>query len=232
MGLKKLFTALRGAGNEVIESIEDSQAIRILDQEIREATEELNRSNKSLTTIMAKRKLVERTVDGLKADVDKYSQLAINASESGQNDLAIECAEKVSELETSLATEQATLDQYLQNETSLKASIAKANTALKKMRQQVDQVKANEQVQKARAAVTQSTAGSNGKMTTALDSLERIKRKQAQQQAELDAADELANDESGATLDARLKDAGVLAGGSVSGQDKLAQLLASKNAGA
>ena len=40
----KLMTALRGGTNELGESIIDTQALRILDQEVRDAAEELKNS--------------------------------------------------------------------------------------------------------------------------------------------------------------------------------------------
>ena len=61
MSLKKLWTALKGGSNEVVEAIADSQSIRILDQEMREAKEELVACDQNLTKIMAKRKTVWRT---------------------------------------------------------------------------------------------------------------------------------------------------------------------------
>ncbi|MGL4978180.1 MAG: PspA/IM30 family protein, partial [Plesiomonas sp.] len=57
---KKLFTAVKGGVNETAESIADSQALRILDQEIREAKDELRQSDNALITIVAKRKLAEQ----------------------------------------------------------------------------------------------------------------------------------------------------------------------------
>lgn len=44
----KLFTALRGGANEVGESIVDQQALRILDQEIRDADSALAKDRKSV----------------------------------------------------------------------------------------------------------------------------------------------------------------------------------------
>ena len=55
----KMITALRGGVNEAGESIVDSQALRILDQEVRDAGEELKRSKDSLAEIMARQKLAE-----------------------------------------------------------------------------------------------------------------------------------------------------------------------------
>ena len=96
------------------------------------------------------------------------------------------------------------------------------------MEQQIDQVKATESVQRAQVAVSASHMGANSKVKTALDSLERIKAKQEQRSAELSAAEELANDESGSSLDAKLKAAGIQPGGQVKVNEKLAQILAAR----
>ncbi|MEO6678657.1 MAG: PspA/IM30 family protein, partial [Pseudomonas sp.] len=53
----KLFTALRGGASEVGESIVDQQALRILDQEIRDADTALANAKRELVSIMAKHKL-------------------------------------------------------------------------------------------------------------------------------------------------------------------------------
>ena len=227
MSLKKLWTAIRGATNEGIEAVADTQAIRILDQEMREDKQELQACDESLTRIMAKRKLAEGKVASLKDDIETYTNHAIAASETDEA-LAIECADRVSELETTLDSEQNILDSFLSSEKSLKANIAKAKTNVRLMEQQIEQVKATESVQKAQVAVSTRHMGANSKVKTALSSLDRIKEKQLQRSAELDVAEELANEESGSSLDSKLKAAGIKSGAKKSGNDKLAQLLAAK----
>jgi phage shock protein A len=228
MSLKKLWTALRGATNESLEAVADSQSIRILDQELRDAKKELQACDENLTKIMAKRKLTEAKTKSLTSEVETYTNHAIAASEKGDEALAIECAERVSELETNLEVEQSILTGFTTSEKTLKANIAKAKTNVRRMEQQIDQVKATESVQKAQVAVSSRHMGANTKVKTALDSLERIKQKQQERSAELEAAEELANEESGSSLDAKLKQAGIQPGGEVKGSDKLAQLLAKK----
>ena len=228
MSLTKLWNALRGATNEGIEAIADSQSIRILDQELRDAKKELQSCDENLTKIMAKRKMAEGKAKSLAADVETYTNHAIAASEKGDESLAIECAQRVSELEANLETEQSILNGFLASEQTLKENISKAKHNVRRMEQQIDQVKATESVQKAQVAVSSRHMGANTKVKTALDSLERIKAKQQQRSAELEAAEELANEESGSSLDAKLKQAGIQPGGEVSGSDKLAQLLAKK----
>ena len=230
MSLKKLWNALRGAANEGIEAVADSQSLRILDQELRDAKQELRACDENLTKIMAKRKMTEAKVKSLQSEVENYTNHAIAASEKGDEALAIECAERVSELESNLETEQSILNGFTSSESTLKANISKAKANVRRMEQQIDQVKATESVQKAQVAVSTRHMGANSKVKTALDSLERIKEKQAQRNAELEAAEELANEESGSDLDAKLKQAGITPGGDKSGSDKLAELLAKKKA--
>jgi phage shock protein A len=230
MSLKKLWTAMRGATNEGLEAVADTQAIRILDQEIRDAKAELKACDENLTRIMAKRKLTEGKVKSLNKDIDTYTNHAIAASEKGDEGLAVECAERVSDLEINLETEQSILDSFLSSEISLKANIAKAKTNVRRMEQQIEQVKATESVQKAQVAVSTRHMGANSKVKTALSSLDRIKAKQLQRGAELEAAEELASEESGSSLDAKLKASGIQPGGQKNGSDRLAQILAAKKA--
>lgn len=228
MSLKKIWNALRGAANEGIEAVVDSQSLRILDQELRDAKQELKACDENLTKIMAKRKMTEAKVKSIESDIETYTNHAIAASEKGDEALAIECAERVSELENSLETEQQILQGFTSSEQTLKANINKAKNNVRRMEQQIDQVKATESVQKAQVAVSTRHMGANSKVKTALDSLDRIKQKQAQRSAELEAAEELANEESGSDLDAKLKQAGIAGNSNTSGSDKLAQLLAKK----
>lgn len=228
MSLRKIWTALRGAVNEGTEAVVDSQSLRILDQELRDAKSELKACDENLTKIMAKRKLAENKVNALQADIDNYSNHAIAANEKGDEALAIECAERVAELESQLEVEQGLLEGFLNSERALKSNISKAKANVRRMEQQIDQVKATESVQKAQVAVSTRHMGANSKVKTALDSLDRIKSKQQQRSAELEAAEELAADESGSSLDAKLKASGITPGGQTSGSDKLAQLLAKR----
>ena len=228
MSLKKLWTALKGGVNEATEAAADSQSIRILDQELREAKNELVACDQNLAKIMAKRKLTEKKVASLNEEVVTYTNHAITASEKGDEALALECAEKVADLEVALATEQEILNGFSQSEKALKENIQKAKTNVRRMEQQIDQIKATASVQKAQVAVSSRHMGANSKVKTALDSLDRIKQKQQEKAAELEAAEEMAAEESGSSLDARLKASGIVPGGQAAGKDKLAELLAKK----
>ncbi|KAB7696672.1 PspA/IM30 family protein [Plesiomonas shigelloides] len=225
---KKLFTAVKGGVNEAAETIADSQALRILDQEIREAKEELRQSDSALASIIAKRKLSEQKVQVLAQSISEYEQHAINAMEKGEEALALECAERVSKLRDEQEGEQRYLDQFSHSADTLRNNITQAKEKLRQLEQQVDVVKATETVQKAQAAVSARNVGANSKMRTAVESLDRIKQKQAEQQAKLEAAAEQYAEESGDALQAKLKQAGITGSANNSAKDELARILARK----
>jgi len=221
---KKLVTAVKGGANEAAEAIADNQAIRILEQEMREAKEELRRSDSAITQIMAKRKLAEQKVKSLDASVKEYEGHAIAANGKGDQQLALDCAQKVMELSSQRDAEQQYVDQFTASEKTLRDNIKQAKTNVRRMEQQIDMVKATESVQKAQAAVSTQHLGANSKMKTAAESLNRIQDKQKQRQAEIESASELAADESGDELEKRLQQAGI-SGGNTSAEDALAKIL-------
>lgn len=221
---KRLVTAVKGGANEAAEAIADNQALRILDQEIREAKEELRSSDHSLTQIMAKRKLAQQKVTSFLQSVNEYEAHAKSANEKGDQALALDCARKVVDLRGQMDSEQQYVDQFTKSETTLRTNISQAKNNLRRMEQQVDMVKATESVQKAQAAVSSRHLGANGKMKTAAESLTRIQDRQNQRQAEMEAASELAADESGDELEKRLQSAGIT-GSNSSADDELARIL-------
>ena len=85
-------------------------------------------------------------------------------------------------------------------------------------------VKATESVQKAQVAVSSRHLGANSKMKTATESLQRIQDKQTLRDAELQAAQELATEESSDDLEKRLSQAGIK-GGQASADDELSRIL-------
>ncbi|WP_218395992.1 PspA/IM30 family protein [Alteromonas lipotrueae] len=220
---KKLVTAVKGGANEAAQSVVDSQAIRILEQEIREAKEELRKSDHARTQILAKCKLSQQKVDSFNSSIAEYEAHARKAIDNDRQ-LALDCAHKVSELKEEQAQEQAYLDQFQQSEKQLAQNIQQAKANLRRLEQQVDMVKATESVQKAQVAVSSRHMGANSKMKTATESLSRIQDKQKMRNAELQAAEELATEESSSDLEKRLSEAGIK-GGKTSADDELARIL-------
>ncbi|WP_163831805.1 PspA/IM30 family protein [Spartinivicinus ruber] len=225
--LSKLMTAIRGAATEAGEAVVDSQALRILDQEIRDASEELNRSKTALANIMAKQKLATDKCNQLTAKIKEYEQYAGQALDKGDEALAVSIAEKIAELEAQLTSEEEVKTGYTKSVESLRNAVKHAESNLKRLKQQVDTVKATDSVQKAQAAVAARYSGANSKMTTAADSLERIKQKQAERAAQMEAAHELSTEQGDSDLESKMKAAGIKPNAS-SANDVLARLKAKK----
>ena len=222
---KKLITAIKGSANEAAEAVVDSQALRILDQEIREAREELRKSDDALVKLIAKRKVADQKVKDLQGSIEEYENHARAAVAKGAQELALECAQKVADLQSQLSAESSYAEQFAQSEKAMRGNISQAKGKLKQLEQQVDIVKATESVQKAQSAVANTSVGANSKMTTAIDSLERIKQRQTERNAELQAAAELQADQGGSQLDKKLADAGITQGSPSSAEDELARIL-------
>lgn len=220
---KKLITAVKGGANEAAQAAVDSQAIRILEQEIREAKEELRKSDHARTQILAKRKLSQQKIDSFNASISEYEAHARKAVDSDRQ-LALDCAQKVADLKAEQEQEQQYLDQFKQSEKQLAGNIQQAKANLRRLEQQVDMVKATESVQKAQVAVSSRHMGANSKMKTATESLSRIQDKQKMRSAELQAAEELASEESTSDLEKRLAEAGIK-GGKTSADDELSRIL-------
>ncbi|MGQ7956620.1 PspA/IM30 family protein [Pseudomonas sp. SP16.1] len=220
----KLLTALRGGANEMGEAVVDSQALRILDQEIRDADTELRRSKEALAEIMARHKLTSDKVTKSAASIAEYEQYALKALEAGNDTLAKEVAQKIANLEIELASEREQAEGFAVSVAQLRKAVSQAEGNIKRLKQQVDTVKATESVQKAQMAVAQRYGGSQAKLQTAVESLERIKQKQAERAAKMEASAELAATSApDDSLEAKLRAAGIKAD-SASADSVLARL--------
>lgn len=228
----KLLTALRGGMNEAGEAVVDTQALRILDQELRDASEELKRSKEALVEIIAQHKVAEEKCEAMKTKISEHEGYASQALEKGDETLALEVAGKIADTEAQLNLEADTAAGYKQSADDMRASIKQAEANIKRLKQQVDTVKATDSVQRAQKAVAARYSGSNSKLRTALDSLDRIKEQQALTGAKIKAAGELAK-ESDATdedLQSKLEKAGIVSGNE-SAEDVLARLKAKAKQG-
>lgn len=189
------------------------KALRILDQEVRDATAELKQSKDGLTTILARQKLAEEKASSIGESIAEYEGYAVKAMEKGDDALALEVAEKIADLENQLDTEKKSAAQFAASANDLRKAILAAEQNIKRIKQQIDTVKATENVQRAQVAVAERHNGSNSKLRTAMDSLDRIKEKQALKSAQIKAAVELAEDSREDSLQDKLEKAGIAASG-------------------
>lgn len=208
--LSDLITAGKRLFSKAGESVVDANAINIIEQRIRDAEHELNESNDQLASIMAKRKVKADEIVGKKTKMDEYGKYIKAALEKGNESLARETAEKFAQLENEVNTIQKSIDTFDTNIKSIKERNRAAEDIIKQSTTRIDMLKANEAVIDASAAVSDAHSGAESSLSKALETADKLEQKQKERIAQIDAASELASDKSGASLDQKLKDAGII----------------------
>ncbi len=207
---KKLFTAVRGGATEVGESIVDSQAIRILEQEIRDSKKALNDAKTGLTSIMAEKMSIDRKVKELHNKIKEHETYAVQAMDKGDESLALDVANKIAEFEHDLTIQQGINEGYTTKVSSLKKMIRQSERNIQAMDREVSVVKTTAKVQQANDLASAKFSGSNSSLRSATDSLERIKARQQKREDQAAAALDLETEGGDDDLQARLKNAGIV----------------------
>lgn len=221
----KLITLFRGSAHDAGAAVIDANALRILDQEIRDADTALNRARDDLASLVARRRMLEKEIKGLGDQAGRYEGSARAALAKGDEALAREVAQRIAELELEVGQKTPQLGEMKTAEDKLHQTIAATQQRIETLRREIDVVKVNDSVQRAQAAVAARGAGAQAALGSAADSLKRIKERQAVQDERFKAAQELEDRRTGADLDAKLQAAGILPG-AASADDVLARLKA------
>ena len=201
----KLITLFRGTAHEAGAAVVDANALRILDQEIRDADNALGRARDDLATLVAKRRMLEKELQNLSDQSGRYESSARAALDKGDEALALEVATRISELETEIGLKTPQLADMRSAEERMHQTIAQTQQRVENLRREIDVVKVNDSVQKAQAAVASQGAGAASRLGSAADSLKRIKERQAIQDEKFKAAGILPGHTSANDVLARLK---------------------------
>lgn len=223
----KLFTLGRAGAHEATAAVVDANALRILDQEIRDADTAQGKARDDMATLVARRRILEKEVAGFRDQVTKYEGSARAAVQKGDMDLARQVAQRIADLEQDIALKEPQIGDMRVAEDQLHTAITATDRRIETLRREVDVVKVNESVQKAQAAVSARGAGAGASLGSAADSLARIKERQMIRGEKIKAAGELEDRRTGADLDEKLRLAGILPGQS-SADDVLARLAPAK----
>jgi phage shock protein A len=221
--LSKLSALFRGTAHEAGQSVVDANALKILDQEIRDADNAQGKARDDLAGLVARRRMAENELTSFGEQISKYESSARAALGQGKTDLAREVAGRIAELETEIGTRGPQIENMKAAEARLRTAIAATDQKIETLRREIDIVKVNESVQRAQTSVALQSAGAQSRIGSAADSLQRIKQRQAVNEEKLRAGQELEDKRTGADLDAKLRDAGILPG-HASADDVLARL--------
>ena len=104
--LKKIITAVRGGAREVGEFVVDANGTRIFEQEIKDAETHLRKAKQDLTDVMAKQMQAGRKVASIKNEISEHEGYAGQALDKNNEELALEIAEKIAQLEIELVEQE------------------------------------------------------------------------------------------------------------------------------
>lgn len=217
--LKDIIKAFKGGANEVGEAIVDSQALRILEQEIRESDEGIAKAKVQLRNLKSKEIKIQRNLKSLKDDEAQYTAKAKQCKDSGQNELARECVEKVMDLRGKIEPIETEFAALSTSVASIYSVIQQRENMIEKNRNELEKAKTIRELNKVKSAVASAIPTNDSSASRVNRALERVKR-QEQEFNDAQSADTFfADQESGANLDNKLKAAGIGANGKKSADD-------------
>jgi len=221
--LRDIVTAVRGGINEAGEAVVDSQALRILEQEIRDADAAINAAKVSLSQLKAKEIGLAKQINELDIDIEDYTAKARAALAAEKRDLALTIAEKIAEL-TESKTDLKEQHDALEVQVNKIYQVIKTREKQKdKNRLELQKAKTYADLQKTQVAVAAAMPTNDSSAKRVQRALDRVKQKQADTENQM-SADQWLNDlEKGNDLDAQIAAAG-LDDSKTSANDILAKL--------
>ncbi len=207
--IKKLVTLLRGSARELGQSVVDSNATRIYEQEIIDAKSSIAEAKTELTGVMAKQMQTARDIERIKTELLRHEDLALHALNKAEEGLALEVAERVAGLEAEMAAQTQAHASYALQVSRLKDLIRAAETRVREHEREIGIAKTTESVYRATQSISESIGATGSQLTSARDSLERIKKRHEDLADRMTAAEQLDQEFGHRALERKLADAGI-----------------------
>lgn len=207
--IRKLMTLLRSSTREIGESVVDANATRIYEQEILDAKHAIDQAKGELAGVMAKEMQTARQIEKLKAEVNRYESLAVEALNKSQEGLAEEVAGKVGALELELDEQTKAHAAYAVQVAKLKDLIKQSEARIREHEREIAMAKTTESVYRATRSISENIGNSGSKLVNARESLERIKQRHEDLADRMAASEELDKEFGHAALERKLAEAGI-----------------------
>lgn len=202
-----IFNTLKDGATQIGEAPVKSDDISVFEEAIDKASAQLEKAIKSKQSLQAlvKQKAAKHSL--ILTQISQAKMQALAAANKGNENEALNIASSIIVLEEQ---QQQSLQEQKQIESSLdtiEGQIAKFEQEVQDMNTYLSQVKATEKVHKAQESIQKSFLDGKTSVSSAKDSLERLKAKQAQHEAEYQVAEEISDfmHEDNRALDKKLK---------------------------
>lgn len=205
---KLLNTLVRGTVAEIEEQVFDANAIRLLEQQIREAAASLEHARRELACAMAHQSSESRAVTALSVRIAELEECGVAALRDGADALAGEVATVIAATEDERRERKAAVHRFDGDIVRLRQLADEGRRRLMDLRRGLELARAQEALNRAGASGRRAIASGTGVLREAEGTLARIRERQAGSR-DVDAAlDVLEREAEGKGLDERLAKAG------------------------
>ena len=213
---QKLNTLFRARANESAQQIVDANAIRIFEQEIRDAQTAIHQAKRLLALHMAEKKKLVKQANQITVNIEVKEKQACEAMDKDAMPLAEEIADIIAEEENVLASLNNQIDYLDSQEIILRKQLRVAIHNTSKYQRELQVAKANRNAQQALGTLRTCSHGVNDSMCDMESSLANIRSKQADFNDFEEALVKVDADFNGDQLDEKLKSVGISTGDSSS----------------
>ena len=205
----RLFTTLmRGAAAEAEQAVFDANAIRVLEQQLRDAAGALEHSKRELACAMAHRASEARAVDALSARIRELEASGSAAIAGGREDLANEAATVIAANEDERAERATAMRRFDTDIARLRQLSEDGRKRLSDLRRGLEMARAQVALHRAGANGRRALVTGTGALREAEATLAKIRENQSKSEDVATALDTLETELSGKQLDQRLSAAG------------------------
>lgn len=228
--LKTLTTLLRGSIAEAEEAVLDANAIRMLEQQMRDAAAALENSKRELACAMAHQSGEQRAIQALDERIAELETGAREALEAGRDDLAEEAAVVIAVTEDERNDRKAAVDRFAVDIRRLRMLSEDGRLRLSELRRGLELARAQDALRRAGANGRRALATGTGALREAEATLHRIRERHCRDDDAAAALDELERSGTVTSVADRLAAAGFGPNLKTRPHDVLARLRASRNA--
>ncbi len=200
-----LITLVRGRSHDATQALADANALSILRQQLRDAAAGVEAARRSVAVVMAYAERERKSLPRVTAQLSDLEARALAALGQGREDLAVEAAAAIAQLEAERATVQTALVTYDVEIARLRDEVSGAETRLRELQRGLQLADAAQKSQSVRGVVSRPVTAS---LTEAEATLARLQQRQFHAEATAAAVTELSAGLSAEAISARLAAAG------------------------
>lgn len=205
----KLITALRGSVREAAETLIDTQALRIFEQEIYDCETSIQHARQDLSRVVTEKMKLGREIKSLQESLQKREQQAGEALQAGEEDLARDIARLIAEKERTQHDQQSKYQQLEAQESRLTKALRTAVQQLKDYRRELRMLSATASAQQASSRLATHGGRIDSIFSQMQDSLNRIKQTQQDFADQMEATMQVEKNLSHRALDERIASEGI-----------------------